>query len=590
MQEVNPLRIVLFKNIPQDAKLRAEWNALVRSVEHPQVFYTYEWALAVHLAYEATLSPMLFLAYDQQEALRGVVALALDTKSGGISFLCATTGDYCDFLSSTEDRPAFVSGVLAELRKQGLDRVTLTNLPAESATVAALQAASRGSGYHFFARTAYECAQLALDALPRQNGKAVMPRARKWRRAVNTFGRDVPVHVEHVQSFDGAAAILGQFALTHTARFLATGRIGNLARAERRHFLQELAKLLGEAGWLRLSVMLKGKRIVAWNYGFEFGDTWFWYQPTFETELEKYSPGFCLLGKIIEDSAATSHVKIIDFGLGAEEYKEALANHTRETLYVTLRRSPVEHGREMLRYGAVRLVKGWPALENGIRRIFERLNEFRARLSREGAFAASKRWLRNFLWSDTEVAFFEPGVDPGPKKKEGGLQRLDLNDLAMAVEQYVDDSQTCAYLLRCAKRLRESASEGYGLVDASGQYVHFAWVTPFERFFLSELNAATEASSDDCVMLFDCWTPIAQRGRGYYGHTAASISKTMRERGKNPWIFSAVSNVSSVRGLEKAGFQRRYSLVRKRRFGWQRVAGEVPKIDQKKIAEVSAQV
>lgn len=586
---MNRLRIVLFSNIPEEAKLRTGWNALARCVEHPQVFYTYEWALAVQRAYEATLSPTLFLGYDEQETLRGVAALALDKGRGWVSFLCATTGDYCDFLSSNEDRAAFVSGVFTELKKQGFDRITLTNLPAESATVAALRSASADCGYHFFARTAYECAQVALDALPRREGKMVPPRARKWRRAMNTISRDAPVRVEHVQSFEEAAPMLPQFAQMHIGRFLVTGRISNLARAERRRFLDELARLLGESGWLRLSVMAKGEKIIAWNYGFQFENTWFWYQPTFESELEKYSPGFCLLGKIIEDAVSTSRIKIVDFGLGAEEYKEALANQTRETLYVTLRGSRFEHGREVLRYCAARLVTSRPRVEKGIRRLIERVKEIRERVGQEGVFAASRRWLGNFLWSGTEVLFFEP-IDVEPEGRRATLKRLDLNDLALAVEQYVDDRQTCAYLVRSATRLREPTSEGYGLVDENGHYVHFAWVTPFDRFFLSELNAKTEAPSNDCVMLFDCWTPASQRGRGYYGYTAASIAKMMRARGKNPWIFSAARNVSSVRGLEKAGFRKRYALVRKRRFGWQWVAGEVPKIDQKKIAEVPAQV
>ena len=587
---MNPLRIVLFRNIPEDAKLRSEWNALARSVDYPQVFYTHEWALAVQRAYEATLPPMLFLAYDGEEKLCGVVALALDKTAGGISFLCATTGDYCDFLSSKQDRLAFVAGVLAELRRQDFDRLSLTNLPADSATIAALRTASLESGYHFFARTAYECAQVALDSLPRRDGKVVQPQARKFRRCMNGMARDLPVRVEHLQSFEQVGPLLSQFALMHTGRFLTTGRIGNLARAERRRFVEVLAKMLGDAGWLRLSVIVKGQKIVAWNYGFQFEDSWFWYQPTFDSELEKHSPGFCLLSKIIEDAAGTSNVRIVDLGLGAEEYKGSVANQTRETLYVTLRRSRAEHSREVLRYRAARFVTSRPTLEKGIRRFFERIKDIRARLSEEGAFAVSKRWFGNLLWSDTEVLFFEAGVDSALEPKPTRLQLLGINDLALAVEQYVDDRQTCAYFLRCAKRLRQSAIQGYGLVDEAGQYVHFAWVTPFERFFLSELNAATEAPSSDCVMLFDCWTPAAQRGRGYYGYAAARIAKIMRVQGKNPWIFSAASNVSSVRGLEKAGFQKRYSLIRKRRFGCQWVTGEVPKLQQTKIAEVSAQV
>lgn len=52
-----------------------------------------------------------------------------------------------------------------------------------------------------------------------------------------------------------------------------------------------------------------------------------------------------------------------------------------------------------------------------------------------------------------------------------------------------------------------------------------------------------------------------------------------------PWY-----NLASLRGLEKAGFQRRYPLVRQRLLGWQRINGETPKLDQAPVAEVSARV
>ena len=68
-------------------------------------------------------------------------------------------------------------------------------------------------------------------------------------------------------------------------------------------FLEELAKLLSASGWLVLTRMMSGESSFAWNYGFEFQDTWFWYQPTFDSILEKYSPGFCLLAKLIEEAA-----------------------------------------------------------------------------------------------------------------------------------------------------------------------------------------------------------------------------------------------------------------------------------------------
>jgi hypothetical protein len=127
-------------------------------------------------------------------------------------------------------------------------------------------------------------------------------------------------------------------------------------------------------------------------------------------------------------------------------------------------------------------------------------------------------------------------------------------------------------------------------VDAKGALLHVAWVTAFDRFFLAELNAKVDGPSAGCVMIFDCWTPVSARGHGYYGQTVSLIAKRMRDKGKSPWIFSANSNVASVRGLEKAGFQKRYSLVRQRVLGWQRIKGETPKLDETPVAEVSARV
>jgi hypothetical protein len=89
-------------------------------------------------------------------------------------------------------------------------------------------------------------------------------------------------------------------------------------------------------------------------------------------------------------------------------------------------------------------------------------------------------------------------------------------------------------------------------------------------------------------MLFDCWTPGAAMGHGYYAMAVELIAERIRARGQQPWIFSAASNVASVRGLEKTGFQRRYSLVRQRFLGWQRVKGETPKSHRIATDEIPA--
>jgi CelD/BcsL family acetyltransferase involved in cellulose biosynthesis len=575
------LRLVLLKEIPEDADLQRQWNTLALSAEQPQVFFTYEWALAVHRAYPATLRPLLFLAYDESGALSGVAALATDPAGTKVSFLGATTGDYCDFLSSVEQREKFVGSVLSELRRLNFGEMAFANLPADSATAAALSKVAASHGYHSFGRTGYVCAQVSLGSLERRgDSKPVLPRKKMLRRFLNAMGREAPVRLDHAQSWAAVEAVLPEFIQAHVARFLVTGRISNAARLERQMFLAELAKLLSEPGWLVLTRMMSGTKVFAWNYGFRFQGTWFWYQPTFVNDLEKYSPGFCLLAKLIEEAADDPQWKTLDLGLGAEEYKDRFANQTREILYVTLNASAGAHYREMLRWHSSEVIRKSPRVEAVARAVSERWQRLTRRVRKDKpaeTFLWAVRRLRDSIWLNCEVFFYEWCGSAHTPASQLKLQPLDLNALVSATAQSIDDAATLKYLLRAASRVQEGKAEGFALVDASGKFMHFAWATDFNGFFLSELQARVDAPSAGSVMLFDCWTPAAALGHGYYAQAVELIAQTILARGRQPWIFSAAGNVASVRGLEKSGFRRRYSLVRQRLLGWQRIKGETPK-------------
>jgi len=371
------LRLVLLREIPEDANLRQQWNALVQRVDRPQVFYTCEWSLAVQRAYQATLRPLLFLGYDADDRLCGLASLASDANRASVSFLCATTGDYCDFLSLPADKAVLVAGVLGELRKLGLRSITLTNLPADSDSVAVLQQCALARGYRCFARTAYVCAQVSLVKLERRPGesKPLLSGKKMVRRSLNAMGRESPVRLDHARTWKEIDPILPQFIQAHVARFQVTGRVSNLESPQRRLFLEELTKLLAEPGWVVLTRMMSAENALAWNYGFQFHGSWFWYQPTFDSALEKFSPGFCLLSKLVEEAADNPEFNLVDLGLGAEEYKERFANQTRETLCMTLRASRMKHLQEILRYRVAETIKMSPKLEGAVRAVIERFRQ-----------------------------------------------------------------------------------------------------------------------------------------------------------------------------------------------------------------------
>ena len=118
------LRLVLLREIPEDETLRRQWNALVDRVDQPQVFYTYEWALAVYRAYHASLHPLLFWLTTTRERCAEWPLWRRMLLEKEASFLCATTGDYCDVLSSVEDRHEFIDEVLAGIRTLGIAAVS----------------------------------------------------------------------------------------------------------------------------------------------------------------------------------------------------------------------------------------------------------------------------------------------------------------------------------------------------------------------------------------------------------------------------------------------------------------------------------
>jgi CelD/BcsL family acetyltransferase involved in cellulose biosynthesis len=371
--EKNALRLVLHPEIPEDDRLACQWNGLVLQMECPEVFYTYEWALAVSRAYRSSVAPLLILAYDQ-DSLVGVVALATDSMRRGTFFLTSTTADYCDFISSPANRADFVSLVFGELRRLRIPALVAANLPADSVTSSTFPTTSEPQGYRAFSHPAHLCSQITMgSSVERRKLRDVVANRKALRYSLKCLARLGPLSIGHLTSREDLQTALPEFIRAHIARFSATGRRSNLADPMRQAFLIELAGLLSTSGWMVLSCLRVGDNSVAWNYGFKFSGSWFYYQPTFETDWRKFSPGFCLLSKIVESACDDTAIERVDLGLGAEGYKERFATGTRQTLDVTVTASTTHYLREAARYHVATAIKSSPRLEHGVRRILGRV-------------------------------------------------------------------------------------------------------------------------------------------------------------------------------------------------------------------------
>jgi CelD/BcsL family acetyltransferase involved in cellulose biosynthesis len=538
--------------------LQRQWNDLVQQMERPEVFYTYEWALAVYRAYGGQMAPLLLLAYEE-DSLVGVAAVATDS-SQEIVFLASTTADYCDFICHPLRRKEFLESVFAELKKLDAGVLRLANLPADSATAHALRSAARDHGYSVFARPAYSCAKVMIDS-PENRATVRESVQRRIRRYSKTLGKNIPVTLSHSTSHDDIASELPSFAKAHVARFLDTGRISNLAHPERRIFLAELTQSLASSGWVTLSQLLVSGKVVAWNYGFQFSGSWFWYQPTFVSSFQQYSPGLWLLSKIVEESCSDPQLDRIDLGLGAEGYKERLATASQQTLHVTVTASAFRGLKERVRYHSAAVVRSIPRAEAWVRGGLSRAALLRARVANEGPLTYLARVLRKTLHDRSEFILLEwssekvlPIRQSAPHSS--AIQSIDLDLLADAAIHYVDDPETLAYLLRAAEKLRAKV-EGFALVNNEGMPLHFCWIEDFQKFPMKPPSA-------NCSRIADCWTPVSIRGRGHYRQAIAAVAAQLRAAQRSPWIYIPSTNRAALRSAEAGGFVRVLSWLQER--------------------------
>ena len=430
----------------------------------------------------------LLVIYDQSAVL-GLAVLSVETDGKTARFLCATTADYCDFVSKPSDRHVVVAEALAELRRFGIRNLVLANLPNDSCSIPAVRNAAEEYDFHVFVRLCYRCAQVDLGSGPqRVQLKRDVDKKQMFRRNINFLQKEASVVLNHVRSWRDALDLLPAFCESHVARFLATGRISNLVRSERRKFLAELARRLSEAGWFVLSHLMVGTRSIAWNYGFQFEGRWFWYQPTFDSRLEHHSPGYCLLSKDGDRRLRRSRpMRVVDLGLGVEGYKERFANSARETLHITLTSSTVRAwlapAARFVRQRPLRLYLGRRSL---VRRWRSRAGSLRRRMLGRASVGFRSMGCETCACAFSHAAIRSNSTSgisymrrPWREPRDGlSLRRLDLEALARAAISQRARHRDSRYLLRAAQRLRAVDHETLRVCPVgSRRYpVHLCWV------------------------------------------------------------------------------------------------------------------
>lgn len=449
-----------------------------------------------------------------------------------------------------------MQAVLLELSQRKIAKITLANLPADSNTSAALSSSASPHGYHMHLRVAYLCARVVLGSVEeRAVVKQTVGSKKRLRRNMRELAKRGPVRILHETSWEQIEPVLPSFTRAHVARFLEKGQISNLIRDERRAFLTVLAQELSAGGWIAMSRLLVGDVTAAWNYGFRFGGSWFWYQPTVSNRYGDFSPGYCLLAKIIELSCDSPDFDIVDLGLGAEDYKDRFATATRQTLYCEMSASVSRHLQTEVRNRVAAAAQVSPRVESAIRSMIAQAGGLRKHLRESGLWNLSS-WMVRRTWSSLfafdRVLFFEwPAGGQNTERSGHSLHELNSDLIGAAGILYADDLAALGYLMRSAQRLESGKGQGFALSADDGTPVHFCWVTDFEGFEMAELDCTLHSPAKDALMIFDCFTPSSCRGRHFFAKAISALADQLHSQVKAVWIFGLRRTKRHCEGLRK---------------------------------------
>jgi CelD/BcsL family acetyltransferase involved in cellulose biosynthesis len=318
--------------------LAAEWDTLARRGMTDTPFQT----LAYQQSWWTNLHPQsgqlfTFAARDDQGALQGIASLYHHENALHFNG-CVEETDYLDLIATADDAPEVWAGVLDAIAAAELpawQTIDLCNIPAASATRAALPAAAVAQGYQVAEQVMEVCPVITLpgtfdDYLESLDSKQRREISRKLRRAEAAGVTTTVVGPED----DVHAAVATFLDLLQRSTFEKRDWLNDGRRA----VFHEVAEAAQAAGTLQLMFLdVDGDR-AAGLFNFDYnGRIWVYNSGLDPTQYSALSLGVVLtaaaIQKAIEDGRQT-----FDFLRGDEEYKYRFGAEDTQVYRLTLTR------------------------------------------------------------------------------------------------------------------------------------------------------------------------------------------------------------------------------------------------------------
>jgi hypothetical protein len=90
--------------------------------------------------------------------------------------------------------------------------------------------------------------------------------------------------------------------------------------------------------------------------------------------------------------------------------------------------------------------------------------------------------------------------------------------------------------------------------------VNISWIAK-DSLFINEIKKEFRIAKDE-IIIYDVTTKVEDRGKGYYRLILEEINKwAMNRRYKTSIIYSDIKNLSSIKGILKAGYKKKQAIT-----------------------------
>src|SRR5690625_2497024 len=317
------------ETLEQLEAMRDEWDDLLRHSNSDNIFLTWEWACTWWRYLSARRKLSVLTVWDGSR-LVAIAPLALEpTKTRRLRpFRCmefigmgTVSTDYTDLIVRTGKENVALEALTGYLDQDRI-MLDLKGVRKGSKTTPALASRLSQNGWEIRTTVTDICPLARLKGHSWESYLSSLGRSHRQnlRRRMRYICRNFTSSFEEAKTEGQRQKFMEDFLSLHHKRWI-TRQGSNAFNSESvTRFHEEFSRLALQRGWLRLFLLQLDDRPAAAIYGFDYRNTFYYYQAGFDPEFAKLSVGLVALGYSLRH-AIREGLQAYDFLRGSEHYK-----------------------------------------------------------------------------------------------------------------------------------------------------------------------------------------------------------------------------------------------------------------------------